>query len=111
MRRFAPRPAGLVLISVALSSQTALAETQTSQLRGDPAYGAYLSGECTTCHHREGRDAGIPSIVNWPEADFVAAMQAYKARRRDHPVMQMIAGRLSDAEIAALAAYFNTLDP
>ncbi len=75
-------------------------------IQGDPEYGAYLSSECTTCHQVDGGDQGIPSIVFWPTEDFVIAMQAYKGQRRPHPVMQMIAGRLSDEEIAALAAYF-----
>lgn len=73
---------------------------------GDPEYGAYLSSECTTCHKADGGDDGIPSIVYWPEQDFVVAMHAYKDKQRNHPVMQMIAGRLGDEEIAALAAYF-----
>ena len=38
-------------------------------------------------------------------------MHAYRSKSRAHPVMNMIAGRLSDAEIAALAAYFATLEP
>jgi cytochrome c len=79
-------------------------------IEGDPAYGAYLSSECTTCHQRDGSDEGIPSITHWPEADFVAAMHAYKQKLRPHPVMQMIASRLSDEEIAALAAYFANPD-
>ncbi|WP_270730820.1 c-type cytochrome [Shimia sp. Alg240-R146] len=79
-------------------------------LKGDPEYGQYLSGECTTCHQSAGGDDGIPSIVLWPEEDFVLAMHAYKSKHRIHPVMQMIAGRLGDEEIAALAAYFATLE-
>lgn len=77
---------------------------------GDPEYGAYLSSECTTCHQADGGDDGIPSIVFWPEDDFVLAMHAYKNKQRSHPVMQMMAGRLNNEEIAALAAYFATLD-
>jgi len=77
---------------------------------GDPEYGEYLSSECTTCHRADGGDSGIPSITLWPEEDFVIAMHAYKNAYRTHPVMQMIAGRLSDEEIAALAAYFGSLD-
>ncbi|MES2969071.1 MAG: c-type cytochrome [Pseudomonadota bacterium] len=79
-------------------------------IKGDPAYGAYLSSECTTCHQTDGTDQGIPSITRWPEVDFIAAMHAYKRKLRPHPVMQMMAGRLSNDEIAALAAYFATLD-
>lgn len=79
-------------------------------IEGDAEFGEYLSSECTTCHRADGADAGIPSITLWPEEDFVIAMHAYKQKLRPHPVMQMMAGRLSDEEIAALAAYFARLD-
>ncbi len=79
-------------------------------IKGDPEYGEYLSSECTTCHQVDGSDEGIPSIRYWPEEDFVLAMHAYKQQIRPHPVMQMMAGRLSDEEIAALAAYFGNLE-
>jgi cytochrome c len=78
-------------------------------IRGDPAYGEYLSGECTTCHLRDGGGEGIPSITGWPVEDFVVAMHAYKKNIRQNPAMNMMASRLSDEEIAALAAYFNAL--
>ena len=76
-------------------------------IAGDPEYGAYLAGECTTCHRSDGSDRGIPSITGWPLEDFVIALQAYKRAKRVHPVMQLVAGRLSDEEIAALAAHFR----
>lgn len=77
---------------------------------GDRDYGAYLASECVTCHQKDGSSQGIPSITRWPNEDFVVAMHAYKRKLRPHPVMQMMAGRLSDEEIAALAAYFNALE-
>lgn len=77
---------------------------------GDPDYGEYLSGECLTCHQKSGSDSGIPAITGWPREDFVVAMHAYKTEIRPHPVMRMIAGRLSDEEIAGLAAYFESLE-
>lgn len=79
-------------------------------LQGDPEYGEYLSSECLTCHRQDGGDSGIPSIIAWPEDIFVIAMHAYKDGSRQHPVMNMMAARLSNEEIAALAAYFATLD-
>ncbi|MBU1210856.1 MAG: c-type cytochrome [Alphaproteobacteria bacterium] len=81
--------------------------TEILALKGDAEFGEYLSGECVTCHQASGEDKGIPSIVGWPPADFVIAMHGYKSKKREHPVMRMIAGRLSAEEIAALAAYFN----
>lgn len=77
---------------------------------GDPAYGEYLSGECTACHQTSGDANGIPSITQWPAEDFVTAMHAYKQGVRQHPVMEMMAGRLSNEEIAALAAYFGDIE-
>jgi cytochrome c len=77
---------------------------------GDKDYGEYLASECLTCHKRDGADDGIPSITFWPTEDFVIAMHAYKKKLRPHPVMQMMAGRLDDEEIAALAAYFAELE-
>lgn len=79
-------------------------------IKGDPEYGEYLASECLTCHQTNGTDEGIPGISAWPADDFVVAMHAYKQKLRPHPVMQMMAGRLSDDEIAALAAYFKDLE-
>ena len=79
-------------------------------LVGDPEYGEYLSSECGTCHQIDGAYDGIPAIISWPEEDFVIAMHAYKRKIRPHPVMQMMAGRLTDEEIAALAAYYGQLE-
>ena len=78
-------------------------------LVGDPEYGAYLASACLTCHLADGTARGIPSITGWPTENFVATMHAYKVKLRPHPVMQMIAGRLNNEEIAALAAYFKDL--
>ncbi|MBI1384611.1 MAG: c-type cytochrome [Rhizobiales bacterium] len=80
-------------------------------LVGDAEFGEYLSSECLTCHQASGADKGIPSIVGWPVADFARALYAYRTNQREHPVMQMIAGRLSPEEIAALAAYFEKGKP
>lgn len=78
---------------------------------GDAAYGAYLASECVTCHRTDGQDKGIPSIVGWPAEQFVAVLVAYRAKQRTNAVMQTIAGRLADADMAALAAYYAGLTP
>ncbi|MEM7524453.1 MAG: c-type cytochrome [Pseudomonadota bacterium] len=75
-------------------------------IEGDRDYGEYLSSECVTCHRIDGADEGIPSITGWPAEDFVVALHAYRAKHRENQAMQMVASRLSDDEIAGLAAYF-----
>jgi cytochrome c len=79
-------------------------------IAGDRDYGEYLSSECTTCHQADGSDAGMPSITGWPVEDFVVVMHAYKSKARPHPVMQMMASRLSDEEIASLAVFFQGVE-
>lgn len=79
-------------------------------IEGDPEYGEYLSSECVTCHQTNGENDGIPVINAWPVKEFVVVMHAYKQKQRSHPVMQMVARRLSSEEIAALAAYFKDLN-
>ena len=79
-------------------------------IKGDPDYGEYLSSECTTCHQASGKDDGIPSITNWPVDSFVKALHAYKNGGRKNPIMEMIAKRLSNEEIASLAIFFNSIN-
>ncbi len=73
------------------------------------AYGEYLSSQCVTCHQASGAEKGIPSIIGWDIASFVNVMASYKKKERENPVMQSIAGSLSDDDIFALATYFATV--
>jgi cytochrome c553 len=76
----------------------------------DRAFGEYLSSECVTCHQISGKSVGnIPPIIGWPQDQFIAVMNAYKRKERDNNVMQTIAGKLKEDELAALAAYFGAL--
>ncbi|WP_439529956.1 c-type cytochrome [Pannonibacter sp.] len=110
LRTWSDKPQNIPEASPTARPSVPVLDAAILAIQGDPAYGEYLSSECTTCHQRDGSDQGIPAITKWPQDDFVAAMHAYKQKLRPHPVMQMMATRLSDEEIAALAAYFATLE-
>ena len=88
----------------------AIVDPSILSIVGDVEYGEYLASECMSCHQKSGDDNGIPGINAWPTEDFVIVMHSYKKKVRPHPVMQMIAGRLTNEEIAALAAYFKDLE-
>jgi len=75
----------------------------------DVGYGEYLSGECVTCHSQKGVDKGIPAINGLDAEVFATVMHAYKAGDMEHPVMQMVARRLDNEQIASLAVYFASL--
>ena len=77
---------------------------------GDIDYGEYLSSECSTCHHAQGLDEGIPSITGGPVESFVWALHSYKSGARKHPIMEMITQRLSNEEIASLAIFFESIN-
>lgn len=81
------------------------------QMEGDPDYGEYLAGECVTCHQASGHADGIPSIVGLPKEYFVTALFEYSTNVRSNDVMKLRVANLSNEEIAALAAYFSSLDP
>jgi len=79
-----------------------------AEARADLELGRYLAAECMTCHRSATATSTIPNIFGLDEAHLIAAMKAYRDKTLANPVMQNIAGRLSDDEIAALALYFWT---
>ena len=65
---------------------------------------------CQACHGENGisRNPRIPNIAGQQQAYLAAQLQAFRAGTRRNDLMQAIAGQLSDADIAALAAYWNS---
>lgn len=104
---FSKAPAPTSEVSAGPCAETVAA---TAALTADPAYGEYLSGECTTCHQVSGHADGIPAITGLPREVFVKALCEYKVQHRSHPVMNMVTGNLGNEEFAALAAYFGALN-
>jgi cytochrome c len=110
LRRYSANPSNIPEAEPTATGTDHDLDPEILAIQGDPEYGEYLASECKTCHQASGANDGIPGITHWPEEDFVVAMHAYKRKLRPHPVMQMMAGRLNDEEIAALAAYFKDLE-
>ncbi|MEL6551459.1 MAG: c-type cytochrome [Pseudomonadota bacterium] len=77
---------------------------------GDVPYGEYLASECTACHLNSAAASEIPTIYGVDHDSLVINLWSYREGVRTHEVMEMIAGRLGDEEIAALSAYFASLD-
>lgn len=95
--------------ALALLGSAVLASTK---VKGDRALGEYLSSECVTCHQISGRVVGgVPAIVGIDAESFVALMDSYRSKVRENQVMQSIAAKFSDEEIAALAVYFESVKP
>jgi len=62
---------------------------------------------CLGCHGPGGTGArDIPAIADRPAAELRDLMLAFRAGERAGTIMTRIAGGYTDAEIAAIAAYF-----
>lgn len=65
---------------------------------------------CQACHGENGISSNprVPNLAGQQQAYLAAQLEAFRAGTRRNDSMQAIAGQLSDAEIAALAAYWNS---
>ncbi|AZN71038.1 hypothetical protein D5400_06890 [Georhizobium profundi] len=79
---------------------------RVSELAVDPAYGDYLSSQCTSCHGANAA-GGIPAIQGQPAEAIIAALFEYKTELRENAVMRSVASALSDEDVAALSAHFS----
>lgn len=92
---------------------SASAAAQTAAPAGDPAKGRDKTRMCEGCHGIEGWRTAFPEVYRVPklggqhEAYIVKALHEYRSGDRSHPSMRAIAGSLSDADIADLAAYYS----
>jgi cytochrome c553 len=72
----------------------------------DIELGRYLAAQCLTCHRTATATSTIPNIFGMAEPRFTMLIKAYRQKQLPNPVMQTVAGGLSDEDIEALAAYF-----
>ncbi len=107
-RRSVTQQVSLTVGAVLTACCVASAGFRASAQAADVELGRYLSSECMTCHGSAVASSAIPDIFGMPEATLTEVVRAYREKRMANPVMQTVASRLSDEEIAALAAYFAT---
>jgi len=99
-------------VSARVAAAAALAVATTSSAAAtDVELGRYLATECMTCHRAATAGGAIPNIFGIAEVTFAEIIKGYRDGKLPNPVMQNIARRLTDQEIAALARYFATAKP
>jgi len=95
-------------LAIAAAAAALAASTEVSAATADIQLGRYLASECMTCHRAGTATSTIPNLFGVAEATLAETLIAYRDKRLANPVMQNIAGRLSDDDIASLALYFAT---
>lgn len=87
-----------------------LATVGPAQAAGDAAAGMAKAKSCAGCHGADGKGKkDNPALVGMAEDKFIQAMQDFKSGKRGDKAMIGTAKRLSDADIANLAAYYASL--
>lgn len=80
----------------------------------DASQGQKKASMCIGCHGIPGYQASFPEIYKVPMIAgqnpkyIVNALTEYKKGERKHPTMRAVAGSLSDADMADLAAFYST---
>jgi cytochrome c553 len=103
------RSAGLsvgVAVLLALAAPVAPAAAD-----GNAAAGHGKAKKCAACHGIDGK-AKLPDAPNLAGQNpiyLVAALNAYKSGARKNDMMSLVAPKLSDQDIADLAAYYASL--
>ena len=105
----------IALIAAAFAATTLapLVGAQTAAApAGDAGKGAQKVSMCQGCHGILGWRTAFPEVYRVPKIAgqhpvyIVAALKEYKSGARGHPSMKAIAGSLSDADMADIAAYY-----
>ncbi|MCK4869044.1 MAG: c-type cytochrome [Alphaproteobacteria bacterium] len=81
-----------------------------AQAGGDAAAGKTLAKKCSTCHgaNGEGKKKN-PPLAGMEEGAFIQAMADYKSGAKENKSMKRYATKLSDDDVANLAAYYHSL--
>jgi cytochrome c553 len=100
--------AALATLGVGLGAG-ALASQQQAPAPASPSVPVDVTA-CQACHGENGisRNPRVPNLAGQQQAYLAAQLTAFRAGTRRNDAMQAIAGQLSDAEIAALAAYWHS---
>jgi cytochrome c553 len=80
---------------------------------GDVEAGGEAAQACSSCHGGDGNVTApdTPTLAGQDAVYLVAAMKAYAQGKREHAQMVTATAELSDADIAALAAYYAQQEP
>ena len=88
-----------------------LASSCSIALAAEPPPGPAKTQTCATCHGPRGISVApdAPNLAGQPQIYLAAQLQAFRDGRRLHPVMNLIAKGLTDAEIEQLSQWYSSI--
>ncbi len=96
---------------VVLLSLCAIATTSSFTYAADIAAGQAKTAMCASCHGANGEAAikTYPNLKGQNAAYLEKQIKAFKSGERKDPVMSPMAATINDADIANIAAYYESL--
>jgi sulfide dehydrogenase cytochrome subunit len=97
--------AKLLLSALTLS----VAQIASAQGQNPIASGAAMAWQCAPCHGTNGQEflEAMPPLAGMPAEQFTKAMIAYREGTRAAIIMDRVARGFTDAEIKAMAVWFE----
>lgn len=97
-------------VTVAAIAVLLIAVSGAAHAGGNAADGKIKAAQCAMCHGLDGKGGGPnPPVVALDTARFSAALNDYRSGKRKHPMMEMMAKKLSAQDIADLSAHYASL--
>ena len=96
---------------VALAAVAVMIAFPSPAIPGDPAAGKAKTRACLTCHGVDGmsRLPSAPNLAGQVEMYLARQLRDYRAGKRTHQIMSIVAKNLSDADIDDLAAWYASI--
>lgn len=102
-----------ILLTVAATLTLSLSAQAADSLQGDPVAGGALAKarSCVSCHGQDGSSTKpyYPNLAGQNEVYLTKMLTDFREKRRIDPTMNAMAVKLSDQDIANLAAFFSSL--
>lgn len=97
-------------IAIAIFAALLATAMGTASASGDVANGAKLAKKCAGCHGKKGEGKGKnPKLAGQPADELLADLKAYKDGTRKNKMMKRAVKKLSEGDMADLAAYYSGL--
>jgi cytochrome c553 len=100
------------------ATRTPVQTSQTSSANTLPIFdpigdGEKLAASCNGCHGNNGNNPnkGTPRLAGLSTQYLNDAISSYRDKKRNHPMMQMLAGFLSETDIEKLSLYYANQKP
>jgi cytochrome c553 len=89
----------------------ALSLLSATAAAADPQAGRAKAAACAVCHGQAGLSTlpNAPHLAGQPAIYVEEQLKDYRSGKRRHEVMNVVAKPLSDSDIAALAAWYESI--